>query len=220
MIAQRPRPFVFVHIPKCAGTSIEHALIYAATGRRKPQELSLPERQLHWLPGSRRQHARLEKYAQSYALGEYFKFSFVRNPWDRAISQIDYLRQKFMEGRKLFSSNHYKENLWTYCNSSARIGFHNLALNQIDYLTLPSGALGVDFIGRFESLQQDFQTICPLIGLEPPPSLPHAINAKRDAPYHSYYDAESADWVRRRFSKDIKHFGYDFETKAFSHRGE
>lgn len=70
----------------------------------------------------------------------------------------------------------------------------------------------MDFIGRFETLAGDFQKACQMIGIEPAPALPHIFNSKRSAHYSIFYDAESAEWIRNRFLKDIEHFGYCFEN--------
>ena len=80
--------------------------------------------------------------------------------------------------------------------------------NQIDYLTDASGTLLVDFIGRFETLPQDFKIISEKIAFAPTP-LPH-VNKSVRKQYTDYYTSEMAETVRRRFQRDIEHFGYAF----------
>jgi len=94
MIGWHP-PFIFVHIPKCAGSSVERALTPLVTGGRPYRNLNKIERDKYWLPGqSRLQHAKLKDYAQHFPLQDYYRFALVRNPWDRAVSQVRFIEQK------------------------------------------------------------------------------------------------------------------------------
>ena len=210
MISEKPHPFIFIHIPRCSGTSIERALLPLAADVKTLEELSAAERKLHWLPGGRgRQHAKLAAYAREVNLGEFFKFAVVRNPWARAVSQIEYLRAK--KKREIFTSDDFRENLRIYCEASHRIHGHDLGACQLDYLVDASGKMAMDYIGRFESLEQDFKKICQKLGIKKPPVLPHIHASSRAKPYQEYYDKKTADWIRRRFARDIEYFGHEFE---------
>ena len=213
MLAWKPTPFIFIHIPRCGGTSVEEALIPRTTLAQSWPELSRVERLRHWLHGSRgRQHSKLLELARYHRLGEYFKFAFVRNPWARAVSQIEFLRAG--SARTLFPGRTFKENLRLYC-ASKRVRFgHDLAACQFDYLQDNQGGLCMDFVGRFESLERDFRKACRIIGLRPVPVLPHTNNSRRRRHYSAYYDEESAEWIRERFAKDIEYFGYKFKRET------
>src|SRR4051812_27780147 len=116
MVAWKPNPFIFVHIPKCAGTSIEKALMPVSCRCGDFSDLTEPMRSKFWLPGRRGlQHSKLKRYARNFNLSNFFKFAFVRNPWDRAVSQISYLRSH--TGRSVFSGKSFKENVKIYCES-------------------------------------------------------------------------------------------------------
>lgn len=213
MIGWKPNPFIYVHIPKCAGTSIEISLLPIVTGRASFQELSEEERSRFWLPGRKGlQHSKIRGYARRFQLDQYYRFAFVRNPWDRAISQIDYLRSRV--GEWVFPGHTFKEQVKSYCQTTRNVWGHDLRACQRDYVTDSSGKLQIDFIGRFESLADDFNTVCRAIGIEEPPQLPHAFNSNRNRHYSEYYDDESADWIRQRFQKDLECFGYEFERVA------
>jgi len=210
MISEKPRPYIFIHIPRCAGTSIERVLLPLATGAATLEELSAVERAKYMLPGGKgRQHAKLSAYAKEAELNKFFKFAIVRNPWARAVSQIEYLRAK--KKRQIFSSDDFRENLRIYCEAQDGVHGHDLGACQVDYLVDADGKMAMDFIGRFESLETDFKKICQKLGIKKPPTLPHIHASTRTKPYQKYFDKRTADWIRRRFAKDIEYFGYEFE---------
>ena len=212
MIGWKPNPFIFVHIPKCAGTSIEQALIPIATGKNGFPELTELDRCRYWLPGTKGlQHSKLRRYSRHFRLKRFFKFAIVRNPWDRAISQITYLRST--AHAHLFRRKNFKEQVRTYCTTTRYIWGHDLSACQADYLFGPNGKVAIDFVGRFESLEHDFTEVCRTIGIIPPPVLPHVFDSKRKVHYSAFYDDESAAWIKARFAKDIEMFDYHFEDR-------
>lgn len=93
MIGWKPNPFIFVNIPKFAGTSIETSLLPTITGRASFKALAEGERFRFWLPGRKGlQHPKIRRYARRFQMYQYYWFAFVRNPWDRATSKVGYLR--------------------------------------------------------------------------------------------------------------------------------
>ena len=66
----------------------------------------------------------------------------------------------------------------------------------------------MNFIGKFENLQEDFHSVCTHIGLTPP-KLPH-LGKTRDKPYTEYYDDETRQMVGEKYAQDIKDFNYKF----------
>ena len=66
----------------------------------------------------------------------------------------------------------------------------------------------VDFVGRFESLHEDFKKICGLAGIENV-SLPK-VNSSSRSSYRDYYDDRSIQIVRELYQQDINLFGYKF----------
>ena len=78
----------------------------------------------------------------------------------------------------------------------------------LPYLTNKQGEIVTDFIGRFETLQKDFNTICDKIGA-PNQKLQHK-NKTDHNHYTEYYDEESLGIVGDKFKEDIEIFGYRF----------
>ncbi len=80
---------------------------------------------------------------------------------------------------------------------------------QVDWLVDQDGRIAVDWIGRFEYLQDDFDTLIRKLGKNPV-GLPHIKKSQRQ-PYHTYYDAETVQLFLEIFAADLEAFGYTFE---------
>lgn len=139
----------------------------------------------------------------------YFKFSFVRNPFSKCLSEFFWEKKhlkeslNFNEWVKLKLSNLIK----TSANNKIKMRQkHNL--EQYKFLYNKQDKLDVDFIGKFEKLQQDFNTICDKIGI-PKQQLPHK-NKSKHRHYTEYYDDETQQIVAEKYAKDIELFGYKF----------
>lgn len=180
--------FIFVHINKTAGSSIETAL--GLTFRhRTALQIILDIGETRW------QQA--------------FTFSMVRNPWDRVVSHYAYRVQTNQTGlgeRQLSFPAWVQE---TY-GAQNPIYFDKpmMFMPQCRWLCDESGRLLVKFVGRFENLQEDFDTICARIG-RLPTALPHR-KSSAHGHYRDYYDAETRRIVADWFHDDIERFAYDF----------
>jgi hypothetical protein len=69
---------------------------------------------------------------------------------------------------------------------------------------------GVDFIGRFENLQEDWKRLCEIIEM-PYVELPVSNRNEPIEDYRSYYDAATEKIVRDVYQVEIKRFGYTFQ---------
>ena len=196
--------FLFVHIPKTGGNSIQAVL-------RQYSEQEIVAAHSHQ-DGTERFAVRDPKYkikkhsplrAYRDALGDdqfskLYKFTCIRNPWDRMVSYYftptqspeTWNRKKF---RKVISK----------------------AVSVADYLRLDKGEEdpfeNVDYIMRFENLASDFRTVCEALSISPP-TLPQYNRSNREH-YSKYYDDELREFVRARFVAEIERFGYKFEEK-------
>jgi len=78
---------------------------------------------------------------------------------------------------------------------------------QKDFVYSNDGDLLLDFVGRFENIDHDFQQISERIGISA--FLPK-LNVSTSAPYQKYYNPGTRELVRKTFEVDIRLFGYEF----------
>ncbi len=209
MILHRPPKFIFVHIPKTGGTSIECALVKHFTGRRVDQlrreraaRLMVPARK------SVLQHTKLAGYAERFGidLGDYFTFTFVRNPWDLVISEICYFRA---HEKRTFNRGSVSDNIPRLVSRGRPLWGHDFG-SQLRWIRDADGRVDMDYIGRFENLAEDFAEVCGRLGIGQIP-LPHKLNVGRGRPHYStFYDRHTRDLVAEHFAEDIEYFGYEF----------
>ena len=83
--------------------------------------------------------------------------------------------------------------------------------NQIECCCDEKGDVILDFIGRFEKINESWKSVCKKIGINR--VLPHVKHSKskgKKIHYSDYYNDKTKDFVANRFSKDIEYFGYSF----------
>ena len=131
-----------------------------------------------------------------------FKFSFVRNPWDLCVSHFFYRQRRGSYGEVIDVT--FKE--WLI-NDKKREPIMWQASTQYDCLTV-NGDLAIDFVGKFENLQNDFNEVCKYIQI-PTIQLDHW-NSTKHQHYSTYYDQETKEYVCDLFKKDIEYFNYEF----------
>lgn len=192
----------FVNIPKTAGTSIRVALDY----KKYPHE-----------------HLWAAKIIERLGQDEWnrlFTFTFVRNPWDRVVSQYHFRAQKEPHAlwKDLYPQEYWDDPLvdfktWVY----EAYGDHGAARHphgpafsewrlQTDWYMDGDECL-VDFIGSFERLHRDFSHVCQRIGV-PTRNLSHHKQSTH-GPWQDYYDSATADIVAEYFARDIEILGYE-----------
>ena len=179
---------IHIHITKCAGTSVERAFNKRCF-----------------------QHFTKQDVVRRYGLDKwdsYFKFAFVRNPWDRLVSLYFYMVSKPRQFKDKTRGMTFKQYISTLLKSTNKDDVLNSQQHAWIY---DSKGLMIDFVGRFENLQEDFAKVCKAIGAEDI-TLGHH-NKTNHTHYSYYYDDELIDIVRKGAATDIKLFGYDFEDK-------
>lgn len=133
---------------------------------------------------------------------DYFKFAFVRNPWERLVSEYEFILTRPEHGR--------------YKRVKGLAGFREFIHMQIprsdayqlNMLCDRSGRLLMDFVGKLENLDQDWQTACTRAGI-PYQALPRK-NVTERKPFKDYYDPESVKLVAKHWAREIELFEYTY----------
>ncbi|MCV3392122.1 sulfotransferase family protein [Campylobacter sp. IFREMER_LSEM_CL2101] len=193
---------IFIHVPKAAGTSIEKA-IYETD---------------KWLTG----HAKAKDYNQ-VEFQKFFSFGFVRNPYDRIVSAFHYLKNG---GGSDIDAQWAKENLSCYKN------FHDFVLDlknkqiqekilswmhfepQYRFLCDNEKNIMVNFVGKVENIQEDFNYIITMLQINR--KLSHA-NKNTHLHYTNYYTHETYKIIRELYKDDFELFDYDIEDNKILH---
>jgi hypothetical protein len=203
--------FAFVHIPKCGGTSVESALLHGITGYGRLQDAPRHLLRDFWLPrplGPGEEPLQHRKWHEFRAGAHVKSFAFVRNPWDRAVSQIRYLTA--IAGPDAIHGRTFKHKLRQYCVATGTVRAQDLASDQFAYLTGVDGSIGVQKVGRFEDLAHDFEEICRWVGL-PRMTLPIVNRLTDGRHYSSFFDDEGKAWIESRFARDVREWEYRFQ---------
>jgi len=204
MISKKNK-FIFIHIPKTAGVSIEKKFNYHG----------MRHHTYRWY---------LKNFPSDY-IDKCFKFTIVRNPWDRLVSWYFYnsWRRDLPSCKKIYHPATKKgfsnwilsgcPHHWKKMDGTNWSKEKLDPLTQSDFLLDEYGKIDMDFIGRFEKLQKDFNKICDKLGIKKE-KLPY-LNRSCHKHYSEYYDEETKQIVAERFKKDIEYFRYKFKRPPF-----
>lgn len=208
VLVSSSKKFIFVHVQKTAGSSIRKVLdCYAVRPSRSLANKLLCR--LGWRRDYRklylRPHARIRKIEEVMPpelFAGFFKFAFVRNPWDRLVSWYSFISQhpehrRYKQVAQLGSFEAY-----------LRFEIKRNKTSQWDMLIGRDGTLKVDYVGRFENLRADFAQVSDRLEVEA--ELPH-VKLSKHRPYQMLYTRETAELVRQHWHNDIEAFGYEFE---------
>ncbi len=181
--------FVFVHVPKTAGTSMEK--IFPGGG-----------------------HSTLHDYSSQCDLEKYFKWTFIRNPYDRVASFFFNIRT--WVGTEGLIKEKYKEDLesfileldqWVVIDPkyNTKYDYHKYPIHlfPIDYFILTDNHK-MDFIGYFEKLEKDWVFIKNKFNIDKP--LNHDNKSKGLSSYQDLYTADMKKVIQRIYQSDFKYY--------------
>lgn len=216
MLISHRHNFLFVHIAKTGGTSVRAAL--APLRWRDPWYwLAFPCHRLSHLSGHRL-GTKFPRHAKIIAAKEMlpheiftrlYKFAFVRNPWDLQVSSYHHLKRE--RPHLVAHVRDFADFIRWKLDPDRLYQYHvdTSIERQTDYLKDLSGNLTVDFIGRYERLQQDFDAVCARLRLGSR-RLPYKRRAEDRDDYRTYYNDVTAALVAAHFKTDIETLGYTF----------
>ena len=185
---------VFIHIPKAAGTSLTKALFAA------------PSRHLHY---SEYERSNPRKFQQ------YFKFAFVRNPYERLYSAYSFLKEGGLNDL---------DRAWAFQHLGSFTDFESFVHGWVTpdnilswvhfkpqhfWICDASLDLKVDFIGRFEKMGADVAVVQDKLGLPVAP-LPKINVTNQPSLIGDPYTKAMRAIVGEIYKTDFDLFGYQF----------
>jgi hypothetical protein len=211
MIISHRHGFIFAAIPKTGTHSVRRALRdhlgpddSEQVGLFKQSRLPYPA--IAAIGHGHISLAQIRPFVGEEAFGRYFKFAFVRNPWDRFISYCAFMTREDSE------FDERPKDVMRHFLFKERPADHLLFFPQHVFLTDQQGRLLADEVGRVEEMQASYDAICRRIGI--PTAQLDKVNSTRRKDYREYYDRELIEGVADLYRRDIELFGYSFEEGA------
>ena len=188
---------IFVHIPKCAGSSVNQQLKLKSIGFSGHAPAS----------------------CHSEYLKDYFSFTFVRNPYDRIASAYKYF-QALKEGHRWYKRNSI------ISNAANKMSFKEFVHHITDFMKLMKREEGsfesgihfqpfsyfldkpIDYIGKTETLNRDYIRISRKLNIPIKPL--RKINTTNALNYQELYIEQTKDIVYNIYKEDIEKYNYEF----------
>ena len=231
MISHPEYNFLYVAITKTGCHTTKQSLVLSGLGTKADKNTPLAE--LSW---KHPQHYTALEERQLIGEEDYnnrFKFTFVRNPWGRLLSSYTSIyrsregrRQKLVTYEDAISPEKFNE--WAVdvltnrivdkCSRKYPTCDHQRIIHWpcLDWITDKDGKIIVDFVGKHETLEEDYKKVLSLIEARVTCPMPRYIPLKRvnvsnqGFDYKHYYSDETRDLVSKHFEKDIEAFGYEY----------
>lgn len=186
---------IYIHIPKVAGTSINHALYGRTLGHYSAMEIR-------------------EKFPQLYA--NCFTFSFVRNPWERTLSAYRFAKKGGTETMGVNNPMQHQIPEFDSFESFIHEWLANKKLSSLDYIFRPQSnfiydqndILIIDYLGRLENLDSDIREINKLT--KKSISVPRLNFTAAENNYRDYYNTNMLDLVAQIYKRDVQLFNYEY----------
>lgn len=209
MIISHRHRFIFAAVPKTGTHCVRQALREHLSDGDVEQVGLFVDKRFPWddLAAVRHGHLSLRQvrpYLGEAAFSGYFKFAFVRNPFDRFVSYCAFMLRDgdVFQRRPRDVMRHF-----LFEEPPER---HVLFQSQASLLVDEDGeALLIDGVGRVEDMQASYDAICARIGIASRPL--DRVNGSTHRDYREYYDRDLIDGVAARYAQDLDLFGYCFD---------
>jgi hypothetical protein len=206
MIISFKHKFVFVAVPKTGTHAVRQALRahlaledIEQVGLFVQKKLPIPD--LAALQHGHISLQQLRPHLPAEQFDNFFKFAFVRNPFDRFVSYCSFMTR--FKGEFLANP---RDVMAYFLQNPPRQ--HVLFWPQSYFISGPAGELLTDYVGRVEEMQRSYNKIARRIGI-PSAELERVNTSNRDD-YRSYYTPLLVDGVTRLYARDLELFGYEF----------
>ncbi|MDH3281318.1 MAG: sulfotransferase family protein [Gammaproteobacteria bacterium] len=216
MLISDSHRFIFVHIPRTGGTSVKNALnpvsvkCTYARWEKWLTRFGLIRDYRHFRFRTHCTLVDIQRHVPRDIFDAYFKFTIVRHPWSRLKSEYRFL---FL-GSDLHNNRRRRRHRWIDRVNSfedfvlQRINHPNAF--QFDMVKASSGSLGIDFAGRTEQLQHDFDVICDRLNVQA--DLAHDNKARTGPgiarPAVDTTSTEVRDFFLEHWRRDLQEFDY------------
>lgn len=212
--------FIFVHIPKTAGTSVKHFFgqytryCDVEIGGSADGEIIAPYYGKRFKLAKHSLAREIRDAVTPKDYRRFFKFSFVRNPFTRTMSTFHFLKYNWKTWRDSAIMDEFST-LVEFTNSQffKGAGPDRILMPQTNWLIIGKNQLCVDYIGQVEFLENDVEGICKKLNL-PPSSVKLEIRNQSKNANNKKFDqlsGETVDAIRKRYAKDFETFGYSHD---------
>ena len=207
MIVSHLHRYIFVAMPKTGTHSVRQAL-REHLGPDDIEQVGLfvnkrfPFDEVAQIKHGHLSVRQMRPYLGDAVCDEYFKFTFVRNPFDRFVSYCAFMTRQ----HGAFERDPQ--------GTMRRILFELRPMDHVHFqpqytlLTNDADALEMDLIGRVERMQDDYDAICAKIGI--PSRALEKVNSSKRGDYRQYYDQALIDGVTELYRRDLELFDYAF----------
>jgi len=198
------RKIAFIHIPKTAGQSIEDLFEFELDnhhyfGNNNGHDFS---------------HCTIKNMQSKIDISNFFKFSFVRNPFDRLVSEFFYryeLKHNWVFERLKMKKYSFED--FVNCFYEYKLSFdinkssdESHFYSQFEFVCIDN-KISVDFLGRFENFKNDISTLKKKFNINKNIILKNKTNHYH---YSLYYNTTTKSMVEKIYEKDLSFFNYDF----------
>jgi hypothetical protein len=193
--------FIFIHIYKCGGMSLRKAIMEKIPVKEVAQSHSTAKETKEYFI----------KNNSQLIWEKSFKFSFVRNPYDWAVSLYEFIRKSpAHENYEEIKDHNFEQFCVWYLNKlnnhSSNINGRFNTLSQ--FLYDDDNNLLVDFVGKLENFKEDYKYIADKLGLKN--KMPKINVSDREKNYRTYYNDKTIEMITRAFHQDLVNFNYKF----------
>ena len=212
------KKIIFVHIPRCGGTSIEKNLWknefneYFSFEKNDEKHLlqGFVDKYNNKYQSDGLQHLTLKNINKIYPkeTKDFFKFSFIRNPFSRVVSlylEIMQYRKDLRDFLIVYKDSSFKKFL-----NLIKKNHHTHWMPMINFFSVNS----LDFVGRFEDYKKELDKLSKIINVEfLNRNFSDNLNFSKKINYLNFYeDKEDIDLVSEIYKDDLKIFNYNFEN--------
>jgi hypothetical protein len=207
MIISHQHRFIFAAVPKTGTHSVRQALREHMSAEDIEQVGLFVNKRFPFPELAAIQHGHLSlrqvrPYLGEQAFTDYFKFAFVRNPFDRFVSYCAFMTRH----QGIFEKD--PRGLMHHVLFQMRPVQHVHFQPQHMLLDDGAGNLLTDYVGRVEDMQASYDAMCARIGI--PSRKLDQVNSSKRGDYRQYYDQPLIDGVAALYARDFELFGYEF----------